>query len=193
MLWAFICAMRLIVYYCDVPYQFSSESAIYSCLNVKGLLLRNRRDIWILSDSNETWTHNQSVRKWTLNYLSELANWLSWSSLTLRQIYEYRFTQKAVHDMIKACSQMHRTDDYSQRSSIIWPVWLNDWVFVCELSGCGFASRCCHFAPVSSKEFLDIQATIACRFTRKPVIDMVITVGYLYCNYLLHSLWRHRF
>ena len=40
---------------------------------------------------------------------------------------------------------MHRTDKYSQHSSIIWPVWLNGWVFVYELSGCGFESRCCRF------------------------------------------------
>ena len=25
-----------------------------------------------------------------------------------------------------------------------WPVWLNGWVFVYELSGCGFESRCYH-------------------------------------------------
>ena len=24
-----------------------------------------------------------------------------------------------------------------------WPVWLNGWVFVCKLSGCGFESCCC--------------------------------------------------
>ena len=27
--------------------------------------------------------------------------------------------------------------------SIIWPVWVSGWVFVNELSGCGFESRCC--------------------------------------------------
>ena len=37
---------------------------------------------------------------------------------------------------------MHRTDKYSQHSSTIWPVWLNGWVFVYELSGCEFESRC---------------------------------------------------
>ena len=26
----------------------------------------------------------------------------------------------------------------------IWPVWLNGWVFVYKLSGCGFKSCCCH-------------------------------------------------
>ena len=39
---------------------------------------------------------------------------------------------------------MHRTDKYSQHSSVIWPVWLNGCVFVYELSGCGFKSRCSH-------------------------------------------------
>ena len=33
---------------------------------------------------------------------------------------------------------------YSQHSSLIWPVWLNGWVFVYELNGCGFKSRYCH-------------------------------------------------
>ena len=26
----------------------------------------------------------------------------------------------------------------------LWPVWLNGWVLVCELSDCWFESRCCH-------------------------------------------------
>ena len=28
--------------------------------------------------------------------------------------------------------------------STIWPVWLNGWVFIYELCGCGFESRCSH-------------------------------------------------
>ena len=28
--------------------------------------------------------------------------------------------------------------------AVIWPVWLNGWVFVYELSGCGFESSCSH-------------------------------------------------
>ena len=39
---------------------------------------------------------------------------------------------------------MHRTDKYSEHSSIIWPVWPNGWVFVYELSGSGFESSCSH-------------------------------------------------
>ena len=41
-------------------------------------------------------------------------------------------------------SQMHCTDKYSQENSIIWPAWLNGWVFIYELSGFWFESRCCH-------------------------------------------------
>ena len=55
------------------------------------------------------------------------------------------FTLKYVRDMIRANSQMHRTNKYSQQNSIIWPVWLNGRVFVYEISGCGFESRCIHF------------------------------------------------
>ena len=39
---------------------------------------------------------------------------------------------------------MHHTDKYSQHSSIIWPVWLNGWVFIYKLNDCGFESRCSH-------------------------------------------------
>ena len=38
--------------------------------------------------------------------------------------------------IIKAQGQMHCTDEYSQRSSILWPLSLN----CCELSGCRFES-----------------------------------------------------
>ena len=41
-------------------------------------------------------------------------------------------------------SQIHRTGKHSQHGSIIWSVWLNGWVFVYELNGCGFESCCCH-------------------------------------------------
>ena len=39
---------------------------------------------------------------------------------------------------------MHRTDKYSQHSSIIWSVWLNGWMLVDESSGCGFESSWSH-------------------------------------------------
>ena len=48
------------------------------CLNVKELFVRNRRDIWSLSDSNGIWTHNHLVPKQTLNHLAKLSKWLSY-------------------------------------------------------------------------------------------------------------------
>ena len=43
------------------------------CLNIKELLARSRRHIRSLSDSNGIRTHNQLVRKRTLNQLAKLA------------------------------------------------------------------------------------------------------------------------
>ena len=59
-----------------------------------------------------------------------------------RKKKENGFTLKCVRDMTRTYSQMHRTDKYSQLSSIIWSVWPNGWVFVYEVSGCVFESRC---------------------------------------------------
>ena len=140
---------------------------IYSLvfLNVKERLARSRHHIRSLTDSNGIRTHNHLVRKRTLNYLAKLAKWLScvvsmsdmvplnlqiwcllWakSSLTFRQTIACRFTLKPVHNMIITYSQMRRTDKFSQHSSIIKPVWVSGWVFVYEVSGCAFESRCCH-------------------------------------------------
>ena len=47
-------------------------------------------------------------------------------------------------DVIITYNPMHRTDKYSQHSSIFWPIWLNSSEFVYELGGCGFESCCCH-------------------------------------------------
>ena len=58
---------------CHITYVFQSESTLHICLNVKGLLARNRHEIWSLSDCSWAWTHNYLVRKWTLNHLAKLA------------------------------------------------------------------------------------------------------------------------
>ena len=102
-LWVLVYMVHLTVCSCHVTYTFQSESTLYSCLNVKGLLARSRRKIWSLSDCNWTRTHNHLDRKWKLNHLAKLA----------------RFTLKGVHDMTRTYSQIHRTDKYSQYSSII--------------------------------------------------------------------------
>ena len=46
---------------------------------------------------------------------------------------------------------MHLTDKYSQHNSIIWLVWLNGWVFLFKLSGCGFESHCSESAGLYLK------------------------------------------
>ena len=57
--------------------------------------------------------------------------------------------------MTRIYSQMHRTDKYSQHSSIIWTVWLNGWVFVYELSGCVFESSWSQLINRCYKTFLE--------------------------------------
>ena len=121
-----------------------------SCLNVKELCAWSRCHIWTLSDINGIGTHNQLVRKRTLNHLAKLAKWLSCVVSTIYMVHLtvctfdcrciwlniYQVTYE--FHMIITYSQMHRTDKCSQHNSIIWPVWLNGWVSVYELSGCGF-------------------------------------------------------
>ena len=58
--------------------------------------------------------------------------------------------------MIRTQSQMHHTDKYSQQSSIIWPFWLNGWVFVYELSGFEFESRYSHLDTLLISSRLEI-------------------------------------
>ena len=51
-------------------------------------------------------------------------------------------------------------------------------MFVYKLSGCEFpvaVTQISDIAPVSSREFLDIQATAECRFNLKCVYDMIKT------------------
>ena len=54
---------------------------------------------------------------------------------------------------------MHRTDKYSQYSSIIWPAWLNGWVLIYKLSGSA-VTKTSDIPLVSSNKFLGIQVTI---------------------------------
>ena len=98
------------------------------------------------------------MRVWILLLSLKLPIWRllqARSSLTFRQTTECRFTLKLVRDMTITCSQMHHTDRNLQYSSVIWLVWLNDWVSAYEQSGCGFESRFCHLNTfsVSSKAF----------------------------------------
>ena len=64
--------------------------------------------------------------------------------LWLQSTTECGFTLKLVQTMTRRYSQMQRTDKCSQRSSVIWQVWLNGWMFAYKLSGCVFVSSCGH-------------------------------------------------
>ena len=66
------------------------------------------------------------------------------SSLTFRTTIECGFTLKLARDMVIAYSQMHHRNNYLQHSLFIWLVWLNGWVFVYELIGCGIEPSCHH-------------------------------------------------
>ena len=54
-------------------------------------------------------------------------------------------------------------------------------VFVYELSGCAFESRCCHlnFRYGACFEGVPFQAIIECRFSLKLVRDMIITYSHM--------------
>ena len=60
----YILQRNFLTFFIAVTYEFHSESTLYSCLNIKGLLAQSRRHIWSLSDSNGMRTHKHLVRKW---------------------------------------------------------------------------------------------------------------------------------
>ena len=66
------------------------------------------------------------------------------TSFTFTQTIECGFTLEVERDIIITYTQMHRTDKYSQHSSIISQVWLNGSVFISVLCGSGFESCCSH-------------------------------------------------
>ena len=59
-----------------VTYTFQSESTLYSCLNVKELFARSRREIWSLSNCNWSRTHNHIVHTRTLHHLATLCGYM---------------------------------------------------------------------------------------------------------------------
>ena len=61
--------------------KFQSEFILNSCLNVKEILARSRREIWSLSHCNWTQTHIHLVRKRSVDNPQPL------SSLTFGQLY----------------------------------------------------------------------------------------------------------
>ena len=72
--------------------------------------------------------------------------WLFWarSSFSFRQLLSVDSLWNAYVTLAETYSPMYRTDYYSQESRVLWSVCLNGWVFVYELSGCGFVFSCSH-------------------------------------------------
>ena len=64
---------------------------------------------------------------------------LSNAFLEIQATIECEFTLNCVWDLVRIYNQMH-----SQQSSIIWLVWLNGWVLIYKLTGCGFESHWSH-------------------------------------------------
>ena len=79
-----------------------------------------------------------------LTSTSDFAPASSKKFLDIQAAIESGFTLKCVRGMIRTYNQTHCTDKHSQHSSIIWPIWLNGWVFIYELRGCGFESSYSH-------------------------------------------------
>ena len=69
--------VHLTVCPCYITCALQSEFKLDICLNVKELLAPNKPDIWTLSDSNGSRTHNHLIFKWTLQHLAKLTIWLS--------------------------------------------------------------------------------------------------------------------
>ena len=83
---------------CHVTYAFESESTLYSCLGSSPVAVTSPSDFAPASSKE---------------------------FLDIQATIECGFTLKRVRDMTRTYSQMHRTDKYSEHSSIIWPVWPN--------------------------------------------------------------------
>ena len=133
-----------------------------------------------------------SVRLWTtwlyvrvqlvaLTKTSDFAPASRKQFLDIRTTLECTFTLKRVRDMISTYTEMHRTDKYSQLKSVIWPVWLNGWVFVYEGTKWFWVWVQLQSLKLQISRLLrarssfDIQATIECAFTLKRVRDMIRT------------------
>ena len=97
----------------------------------------------------ELGVNSRSRRDWThlnFRFSASFEQGVPWHSSNWVLIYSKMRTWHTYSQNIQArtYSQMHCTDKYSQYSSVIWPVCLNGWVFIYELSGCGFESSYSH-------------------------------------------------
>ena len=105
---------------------------------------------WILLQITN---HTHLVRKRALTHLAKLAKWMScvvsnylYSALSVcfyHDTYTFRVNLHSVVAWMPRNSL--QISPQNTHSLIIFPVWLNDWTFVYEISGYWFDSRCSHF------------------------------------------------
>ena len=80
-----------------------------------------------------------------LSYHVRVSEWIY--TLYLPECHETPCLKQARYLSLNDSNE-NRNYNYLVHNLIILPVWLNGWVFVYELSSCGFETRCCHLSPV---------------------------------------------
>ena len=112
-----------------------------------------------------------------------------WTNIGIQSqaINKIIITQLCIGNQLNVTEFEPTITQFVNERSTIQLNWPNKTIY--KLSDYGFEPCCCHLnfryiAPVSSKEFLDIQATTECRFTLKRVRDMII-ITYSYSSVLL--------
>ena len=136
-----------------VTYEFQSEFTLHGCLNVKERLVQNRCSNSSLSVSSRIQFDNHLNCKHTFNNIQQLSQ----TGQMVELCYEYYLY--GAFDCMLLPSHAHV-------SECIYTLWFYTLMVLHASSD---------IAPVSSKEFLDIQANIECRFTLKCVHDMITT------------------
>ena len=113
---------------------------LYSSLNVKELLAWNRRNIWSLSNSNRIQSLNHLAHKRTPNLCCEyLSIWCIWLYVIWLYVCHVMYgfqSESTVQSIVAWMSRNLLTKGAKsvvQYRSVIWPVWLNGWVFVHEV------------------------------------------------------------
>ena len=134
--------------------KYSQRSSIIKPLWLNGWVFIYELTSWWFESSwshlnlrfHNTW-HDQNIQS-----NAPLAATLTWDFapsqtdvfLDIEVVIERGVTPKRVLEMIRTYIQMYHTHKYSHYSPIIWPVWLNGWVFVYLLTSCVFECSCSH-------------------------------------------------
>ena len=88
--------VHLTVCYYHIWYTIQSDSTLDSCLNVKKLPARSRREIRSISDWNWTRTHNDLLHTGTLSPIAKLTNYHATYAIQSESTFHYRMNVKEV-------------------------------------------------------------------------------------------------